>query len=83
MVGILHSRIGVDDVLCLTVCSWVGWIVRVFQSCSSFPCFCSSGALIACHIFLGESLLDRFAFPVVVPDASSAFNDPSTELAEH
>lgn len=83
MVRVLHSRIGVDDVLSLTICSWVDGIIRVFESCSRFPCFRSSGALVACHIFLSESLLDRFAFPIIVPNASSTFNDSGTKLTEH
>lgn len=79
----LHRCVGVDDVLRLTVCSWIDRIVRIFESCSSFPCFCSSGTLIACHILLSEPLLDRFGFPVIVSNTSSTLNYPGTKLTEH
>lgn len=83
MARALHCLRVVNDVLRVTVCSWIDGIVRVFKSCSGFPCFCSSRALVACHIFLGKSLLDRFAFPVIVSNTSSTLNHPSTKLPEH
>lgn len=47
------------------------------------PCFCGSRSLFTCQIVLGESLLPRFSFPVIVADPSTVLNNSAAELTEH
>ena len=83
MMWILHRSVCVNDILSLTICSWVDGIVRILESCSGLPCFCGPGTLVTCHVFLGEPLLDRFAFPIIVPYSSSTLDYPCAKLTKH
>lgn len=83
LIGAFHRRVGVNDILRMAIYRRdERSLTRLCSGCS-VPCFGSSGALVASHIFFGEPLFDCFCFPVIVSDPPSSFNDSGTELAKH
>ena len=77
-----HTGVCVDDFLVLTRSSGVDGIA-VFKSGGRLPCFASSRSLVPRHIFLCETLLYSFCFPIIVSDSPPVLYHPSTKLAKH
>src|SRR5690242_11109920 len=67
-------------------CSWVSkghgtGVVGFSSRCLSR--FCCAWTLLTRCIFLCETLLASFAFPVIVSNSSSVLNEPASKLPEH
>lgn len=49
----------------------------------SVSCFCRSRSLFPCQILLGEALLPRLGFPIIIPNPPPVCNHPAAKLTKH
>ncbi len=82
-IGAFHGRVGVDDILRMTIYSRDERSLTRLRSCCSLLCFGSSRTLVARQIFLSEALFDGFRFPIIVSNPPPSFKHSRTELTEH
>lgn len=52
-------------------------------SCGGISRLRGPGPFLASQVFLSETLLNRFAFPVVIPNTSSVHDHSATKLTKH
>lgn len=57
--------------------------VRGFRGSGRISGLGSTWSFLACQVFLGEALLARLAFPIVITHAPSVDDNPAAELAKH
>ncbi len=75
----VEGTVAINDVLVPE-----GGRTHIHCLCSGgIPCFCGSWSLLPGQVFLGESLLPCFGFPVVVTDPSTVLHHSAAELTKH